>query len=105
MRTRTIVLAALLAAALFLNWQQRTEAPPPADGKFILVDAAERALDGAPALALTFSQPLDPRRACARGRRLPSRRADAGGCDGRPGMTHAKCRYCGAATLRPDPSR
>ena len=38
-------------------------APQPGEvsGPFALVEASERALDGAPALALTFSHPLDPR--------------------------------------------
>src|SRR5690349_3052326 len=31
-------------------------------GEFLLVDAADRSLDGEPALALTFSLPLDSRR-------------------------------------------
>ncbi len=32
----------------------------PASGPFTVVDLAERSLDGLPALALTFSEPLDP---------------------------------------------
>src|SRR5438045_9791444 len=32
-------------------------------GEFLLVDAADRSLDGAPALALTFTLPLDGRKA------------------------------------------
>src|SRR5207302_10506535 len=31
-------------------------------GEFLLVDAGDRALDGAPALALTFTLPLDSRK-------------------------------------------
>ncbi|MPZ42999.1 MAG: alpha-2-macroglobulin family protein [Betaproteobacteria bacterium] len=66
MRTKLIILALLTALVLAGVLVYRSLAPdappaPGADGKFVLVDAAERALDGSPALSLTFSQPLDPR--------------------------------------------
>ena len=63
---RTIVastLVVVLIAALVYLLLPRIQAPKPGEiaGAFTLVDASERALDGAPALALTFSHPLDPR--------------------------------------------
>jgi len=59
------VLVVILVAAVFLLYRQwmPSDAPAPsADGDFVLVDAAERALDGTPALSLTFSQPMDARK-------------------------------------------
>ena len=54
--------ASILAALVFFSLDKRTSPLGQASGEFVLVDAAERSLDGAPALALTFSQPLDPRK-------------------------------------------
>jgi len=66
MRTKLVAgtLAALLIAALVYLLLPRIQGVKPGEvsGTFALVEASERALDGAPALALTFSQPLDPRR-------------------------------------------
>ena len=59
-----IALAVALAAGLY-----HFKRPAPgdeaggSDGPFRLVELANRDFDGAPALALTFSQPLDPRHA------------------------------------------
>ena len=66
MRTKLVILvllAALVLAGVLFYRSLAPQAPPAprGDGKFVLVDAAERALDGTPALSLTFSQPLDPR--------------------------------------------
>ena len=57
-------LAVLLIAALVYVLLPRIKTPQPGElsGPFALVEATERALDGAPALALTFSHPLDPRK-------------------------------------------
>jgi len=66
MRQKLTALVVVIAAAAlgWWFWQQREAAAPPAGGAagdLVLLDAADRALDGAPALALTFSQPLDPK--------------------------------------------
>ncbi len=59
-----VVLAVALAAGLYVFTR-----PGPggevagSDGPFRLVELANRDFDGSPALALTFSQPLDPRHA------------------------------------------
>ena len=62
-----VALCALVALAAFsLNSMARNSAVPVSavepGGPFTLVDAAERDLDGSPALALTFSEPLDSTR-------------------------------------------
>lgn len=66
MRNRAVVLLALIAIAVAGILIHRRQAPPVAEGtagtEFVLVAAAERSLDGSPALALTFSQPLDARK-------------------------------------------
>jgi uncharacterized protein YfaS (alpha-2-macroglobulin family) len=62
-RVVTITLALAVAAAGAYYWL--TERPREAHtdgGAFALVSAMERTLDGQPALALTFSQPLDSRK-------------------------------------------
>ena len=49
-----------LGLAVYSLWHARDAEPPaPADAAFELVDAAHRELDGFPALALSFSLPLD----------------------------------------------
>ena len=55
------VLAALAVtlATYFLWASPDAEAPPPTGAAFEVVDAAHRELDGSPALALSFSLPLD----------------------------------------------
>ncbi|NEX60667.1 alpha-2-macroglobulin family protein [Noviherbaspirillum galbum] len=59
-----VVLVFLLVAAAFW-WFERNKASDSTssdpNASFTLVDAADRSLDGAPALALSFSLPLDPR--------------------------------------------
>lgn len=59
----SVVAVAILIAASATYWwsQHRPEsaAAPADDVKFALVEAADRSFDGAPALALTFTQPLD----------------------------------------------
>lgn len=58
------VLVALVAAAYYWYSSGRgaaDESAGDANTEFVLVDAADRSLDGAPALALTFSLPLDTR--------------------------------------------
>ncbi len=65
MRSKLIALFFVLIAlcgGLYWVWTlHRAEAPVASDPsiKFALVEAADRDFDGAPALALTFSQPLD----------------------------------------------
>ena len=65
MRTKLIALFFVLIAlsgGLYWLWTlHRAEAPLATDPsiKFALVEAADRSFEGAPALALTFSQPLD----------------------------------------------
>lgn len=63
---RKLVASALavvvIAALVYLLPHIRPPSPGESSTPFQLVDAAERALDGAPALALTFSHPLDPRK-------------------------------------------
>jgi uncharacterized protein YfaS (alpha-2-macroglobulin family) len=66
MRIKLVIIAllsALLLAGVLFYPSLAPQAPPAPAGniKFVLVDVAERALDGTPALSLTFSQPLDPR--------------------------------------------
>jgi len=67
MRTKLIGLS-LLSVAVILGtlgywyYAPRTSSPTASSTEFALVDIAERALDGAPALSITFSQPLDARR-------------------------------------------
>ena len=52
--------AVVLGLAAYFLWPARDAEPPaPADAVFELVDAAHRELDGSPALALSFSLPLD----------------------------------------------
>jgi len=66
MRNRAVALLVIIAVAIAGVLLYRHYAPPhksgAAAGEFALVDAAERSLDGSPALALTFSQPLDARK-------------------------------------------
>ena len=59
-----IVLIALSGGLYWLWTLHRSEAPLATDPsvKFALVEAADRSFEGAPALALTFSQPLDASR-------------------------------------------
>ena len=65
MRSKLIALFFVLIAlggGLYWLWTlHRADAPVASDPsvKFSLVEAADRSFDGAPALALTFSQPLD----------------------------------------------
>lgn len=67
MRNRAAALIALIVVVVAGVMLYRHYAPPggaestAANGPFVLVDATERALDGSPALSLTFSHPLDPR--------------------------------------------
>ncbi len=67
MRNRAAALIALIVVAVAGVALYRHYTPPGSsadaatDGPFVLVDATERALDGSPALSLTFSHPLDPR--------------------------------------------
>jgi uncharacterized protein YfaS (alpha-2-macroglobulin family) len=59
-----VVTLVLLAGGYFLasHLTGKEEGGPSAEGvKFEVVDAAHRELDGSPALALSFSLPLDPR--------------------------------------------
>ena len=59
-----IALAVALAAGLYhFKRPAPGDAAGGSDGPFRLVELANRDFDGAPALALTFSQPLDPRHA------------------------------------------
>ena len=56
-----LVIALIGAAYWYWSGQKsalQTDSDDP-NAPFILVDAADRGLDGAPALALTFSLPLD----------------------------------------------
>ena len=68
MRTKLAIAAiflAAVAAGVYFLWQYQSPAPAlkdDTDGPFVLVEAGERTLDGAPALALTFSRPLDARK-------------------------------------------
>ena len=67
MRNRAVALIALIVIAVAGVVLYRHYAPPGStegasvDDPFVLVDATERALDGSPALSLTFSHPLNPR--------------------------------------------
>lgn len=56
-----VLLVALVAAGYWLVQREGTT-PTSSDGTVTLVDAGDRSFDGAPAIALTFSQPLDSRR-------------------------------------------
>lgn len=59
-----VVLAVALAAGFyFFSRQGAGDEAAGSDGPFRLVELANRDFDGSPALALTFSQPLDPRHA------------------------------------------
>src|SRR5215467_13561366 len=65
-RTAKIVAAAVVVFALsaLVYWVRATMAPRVGnadEGEFLLVEAGERELDGAPALILTFTLPLDAR--------------------------------------------
>jgi len=54
----------LIAVVGFAYWVRNTVSPPVGnadEGDFLLVEAGERELDGAPALVLTFTLPLDSR--------------------------------------------
>src|SRR5215831_15747746 len=59
----SVVMIALVAA---IYWRSSRGVPSRLSendtGEFLLVDAGDRALDGAPALALTFTLPLDRRK-------------------------------------------
>jgi uncharacterized protein YfaS (alpha-2-macroglobulin family) len=66
MRSKLIAVVLLLAALVggWWLWEHRDASTGPGTAgtdAFVVVDAADRALDGAPAIALTFSQPLDPK--------------------------------------------
>jgi len=54
------VLMAIAAGAWFIKWTPQTVSDET--GEFLLVEAADRSLDGSPALALTFTLPLDSRK-------------------------------------------
>lgn len=56
-----MLIGAIAAAGLALKQPWKSEATLEADGDFALVEMANREFDGSPALAATFSQPLDPR--------------------------------------------
>ncbi len=68
---RGFVVALLLIACTLATWgvvrhlhgssSQEADAEPDPNTPFTVIDAANRELDGHPALALTFSQPLDAR--------------------------------------------
>jgi len=58
-----ILVALVIAAAGYFFLAQRQDAGLPGSGEAVkVVDLGDRSFDGAPALALTFSQPLDARR-------------------------------------------
>ncbi|HKU69911.1 MAG TPA: alpha-2-macroglobulin family protein, partial [Burkholderiales bacterium] len=57
-----IVMIALVAAAYFFVQRQDSGSSTDSGDPVKVVDLSDRSFDGAPALALTFSQPLDSRR-------------------------------------------
>jgi len=57
-----LVLGTAAAAVLLVSKPWQTDASPNEEGPFALVEMANRDFDGSPALALTFTQPLDARR-------------------------------------------
>lgn len=66
MRARLVALGLVIisafAGAYYWHMHRATEGERADSAAFTLVGAMERALDGQPALALTFSQPVDPRK-------------------------------------------
>ena len=56
-----LVIAVIVAAAAWQWNRQDSAGAAERDTPFVLVEAADRALDGEPALALTFSLPLNSR--------------------------------------------
>ena len=56
-----LVAVTVLIGAVFAYFGMRSSADTEASGEFTLVEASNREFDGSPALALTFSLPLDAR--------------------------------------------
>jgi len=67
-RAKIVVAIVVVALGAAIYWIPKGRLSPGAGGEdetgeFLLVDAADRALDGSPSLALTFTLPLDSRKA------------------------------------------